>query len=142
MSSPPRAGQIDHHTEEIHVLKDRPAFSGFSTDDIPKAKEFYERTLGLDVTEENGMLTLKFPGGHTVLIYPKDDHESATFTVLNIQVDDIDAAVDKLIAAGVPLEHYGEEAGQDERGIAREYGPPIAWFKDPAGNILSVIKVD
>lgn len=124
------------------MLTDRPAFSGFSTDDIPKAKEFYSQTLGLDVTEENGMLTLKFPGGHTVLIYPKDDHQPATFTVLNIQVDDIDAAVDKLTGGGITMEHYGDGAGQDERGIEREYGPPIAWFKDPAGNILSVIKTD
>ena len=124
------------------MLTDRAAFSGFSTDDIPKAKQFYGQTLGLDITEENGMLTLKFPRGHTVLIYPKDDHQPATFTVLNIQVDDVDAAVDKLTAAGVTMEDYGEGAGQDERGIAREYGPPIAWFKDPAGNILSVLKVD
>ncbi len=124
------------------MFTNRPAFSGFSTDDIPKAKQFYGQTLGLDVTEENGMLSMKFPGGHRVLIYPKDDHQAATFTVLNIEVDDIDGAVDKLTAAGVTMEHYGEDAGQDDRGIAREYGPPIAWFKDPAGNILSVIKVD
>jgi catechol 2,3-dioxygenase-like lactoylglutathione lyase family enzyme len=125
------------------MFRENHAFSGFSTDDIPKAKEFYQGTLGLDVTEENGMLNLKFPGGHTVLIYPKgDDHRPATFTVLNIQVDDIDVAVDKLGAAGVTFEQYGEDAGQDERGIAREYGPPIAWFKDPAGNILSVLQTD
>ena len=124
------------------MFTNRPAFSGFSTDDIPKAKQFYGQTVGLDVTEENGMLSMKFPGGHRVLIYPKDDHQAATFTVLNIEVDDIDGAVDKLTAAGVTMEHYGEDAGQDDRGIAREYGPPIAWFKDPAGNILSVIKVD
>jgi catechol 2,3-dioxygenase-like lactoylglutathione lyase family enzyme len=124
------------------VFKDSRAFSGFSTDDIPKAKEFYGQTLGLDVSEDNGMLTLKFPGGHTVLIYPKDDHQPATYTVLNIEVDDVDAAVDQLTGAGVTMEHYGEGAGQDERGIAREYGPPIAWFKDPAGNILSVIQTD
>jgi catechol 2,3-dioxygenase-like lactoylglutathione lyase family enzyme len=125
------------------VLSDRPAFSGFSTNDIPKAKAFYADTLGLDVTEEEGMLNLKFPGGHSVIVYPKgDDHEPATFTVLNIQVDDIDKAVDELTAAGVTFEHYGEDAGQDERGIAREYGPPIAWFKDPAGNILSLIQTD
>lgn len=125
------------------MLSDRPAFSGFSTNDIPKAKAFYADTLGLDVTEEEGMLNLKFPGGQTVLIYPKgDDHQPATFTVLNIQVDDIDKAVDDLTRAGVTFEHYGEDAGQDERGIAREYGPPIAWFKDPAGNILSLIQTD
>jgi catechol 2,3-dioxygenase-like lactoylglutathione lyase family enzyme len=125
------------------VLSDRPAFSGFSTDDIPKAKAFYADTLGLDVSEENGMLSLKFPGGQNVLVYPKgDDHQPATFTVLNIQVDDIDKAVDDLSRAGVTFEHYGEAAGQDERGIARDYGPHIAWFKDPAGNILSLIQTD
>lgn len=122
------------------MFKSRSAFSGFSTNDIPKAKEFYTGTLGIDVSEDMGMLSLKWPTGHTVLIYPKDDHEPATFTVLNLQVDDVDAAVDELTAAGVSFEHYGPEAGQDERGIAREYGPPIAWFKDPAGNILSVIQ--
>jgi catechol 2,3-dioxygenase-like lactoylglutathione lyase family enzyme len=116
------------------------AFSGYSTDDIPAARQFYGDTLGLDVSEENGMLSLKFPGGHTVLIYPKDDHQPATFTVLNLEVDDVDAAVDRLTGAGIQMEHYGEDAGQDERGIAREWGPPIAWFKDPAGNILSVIQ--
>jgi catechol 2,3-dioxygenase-like lactoylglutathione lyase family enzyme len=125
------------------IIKNSKAFSGFSTNDIPKAQEFYGTTLGLDVSEENGMLTLKFPGGHTVLIYPKgDEHQPATFTVLNIQVDDIDRAVDELTAAGVAFERYGEELGQDERGIARAYPPPIAWFKDPAGNILSVIQTD
>jgi predicted enzyme related to lactoylglutathione lyase len=126
------------------MLINRPAFSGYSTNDIPKAKAFYADTLGLDVTEEYGMLTLKFPGGHTVIIYPKGDaHEPATFTVLNIQVDDIDATVDQLTRAGVVFERYGAEAAQDERGISRSAdSPPIAWFKDPAGNILSVIKTD
>ena len=91
------------------MLKDSHAFSGFSTDDIPKAKEFYQGTLGLDVTEENGMLTLTFPNGQSVLIYPKDDaHQAATFTVLNFPVDDIDATVDKLVAAGVTFERYGD----------------------------------
>ena len=124
------------------MLSGNHAFSGFSTDDIPATKEFYQGTLGLDVTEENGMLSLKFPGGHTVLIYPKGDaHEPATFTVLNFEVDDIEATVDKLAASGVTFERYAEMANQDERGIARdEYGPPIAWFKDPAGNILSVLQ--
>jgi catechol 2,3-dioxygenase-like lactoylglutathione lyase family enzyme len=117
------------------------AFSGFSTDDIPRAKEFYGTTLGLDVSEEEGMLSLKFPGGHTVLIYPKDNHEPATFTVLNFEVGDIDAAVEGLLGAGVAFERYGETANQDERGVSRGGGPPIAWFKDPAGNILSVIQL-
>ena len=122
------------------MLTDSSAFSGFSCDDIAAAKEFYGGTLGLDVTEENGMLTLKFPGGHTVLIYPKDDHQPATYTVLNFRVTDINDAVDRAVAAGVTFERYGEGFGQDERGIAREVGPPIAWFKDPAGNILSLIE--
>ncbi len=121
------------------MLAERTAFSGFSADDIGTAKAFYADTLGVTVEEENGMLTLKLAGGQRVLIYPKDDHQAATFTVLNFEVPDIDAAVADLGARGVAFEHY-EDAGQDEHGIAREYGPPIAWFKDPAGNILSVIQ--
>jgi len=121
------------------MLKDSQAFSGFSSNDIPKAREFYSRTLGLEVTEANGMLTLNLAGGGKVLIYPKDNHEPASFTVLNFPVKDIDGAVDGLTKAGVEFERY-EGAGQDERGIAREYPPPIAWFKDPAGNILAVLE--
>jgi catechol 2,3-dioxygenase-like lactoylglutathione lyase family enzyme len=122
------------------MLSNSTAFSGFSSNDIPAAKGFYGGTLGLDVSEENGMLSLKFPGGHTVLIYPKDDHQPATYTCLNFEVDDIDAAVTRLTSAGVTFEHYGEGFDQDERGVMRGNGPPIAWFKDPAGNILSVIE--
>ncbi len=121
------------------MFQDSHAFSGFSTNDIPKAKEFYAQTLGVEVTEENGMLTLHLAGGGNVLIYPKDNHESASFTVLNFPVADIDEAVDQLTKAGVVFEKY-EGSGQDEHGIAREYPPPIAWFKDPAGNILSVLE--
>jgi hypothetical protein len=91
------------------------------------------------VTEENGMLTLHLTGGGRILIYPKDAHEPATYTVLNFTVDDIDAAVNELTAKGIVFEVY-EGAPQDARGIVREYGPPIAWFKDPAGNVLSVIQ--
>jgi catechol 2,3-dioxygenase-like lactoylglutathione lyase family enzyme len=124
-------------------LRDSHAFYGFSTNDIPKAKEFYAQTLGLDVTEQNGMLTLHLAGGGTVLIYPKENHEPASFTVLNFPVKDIDQAVDRLTRSGIQFERY-EGSNQDERGIARpprpEYGPPIAWFKDPGGNILSVIQ--
>jgi hypothetical protein len=80
-------------------------------------------------------------GPQTVLIYPKDDHQPATFTVLNLEVDDIDAAVDALVAAGVTFERYPDQP-HDERGVMREYGPPIAWFKDPGGNILSLIQLD
>jgi catechol 2,3-dioxygenase-like lactoylglutathione lyase family enzyme len=123
------------------MLNGTTAFSGFSSNDISKAKAFYADTLGLNVTDEQGMLSLKFSNGHTVLIYPKDDHEPATYTTLNFEVDDIDAAVDDLVAKGVTFERYGgPDFNQDERGIMRDQGPPIAWFKDPAGNILSLIK--
>jgi catechol 2,3-dioxygenase-like lactoylglutathione lyase family enzyme len=121
------------------MFRNSHAFSGFSTNDLAKAKAFYAETIGLEVTEENGMLTLTLAGGGRVLIYPKDNHEPATFTVLNFPVDDIDAAVDQLTAAGIEFERY-EGAGQDDRGIARQYPPPIAWFKDPAGNILAVLQ--
>ena len=123
------------------MLREAHAFSGFSTDDIAKEKAFYADLLGLDVTESDGMLTLNLPAGHTVLIYPKgEQHQPATYTALNFEVGDIDTTVDRLTEAGVAFEHYGPDAGQDERGIARGSGPPIAWFKDPAGNILSVIQ--
>ena len=121
------------------MLSDSHAYSGFSSNDIPKAKEFYAETLGLEVTEENDMLTLHLAGGGKVLIYPKDNHEPASFTVLNFPVENIDQAVDRLAKAGSRFEQY-EGSSQDERGIHREYGPPIAWFKDPAGNILSVLE--
>ncbi len=121
------------------MFRESHAFSGFSTDDLAKAREFYGRTLGLEVSEENGVLTLQLGGGGTVVVYPKPNHEPATFTVLNFRVEDIDAAVDRLVAAGIRFERY-EGLDQDERGIARAYPPPIAWFKDPAGNILSVIQ--
>jgi catechol 2,3-dioxygenase-like lactoylglutathione lyase family enzyme len=125
------------------MLQDSHAFSGFSTNDIAKTKEFYAGTLGLDVTEQMGLLNVRFAGGGRVVIYPKDNHEPATFTVLNFLVEDIDQTVDRLAAAGIQFERY-EGMGQDERGIARppsaDYGPPIAWFKDPAGNILSVLQ--
>ena len=122
------------------VLKDSRAFSGFSVDNVPKAKEFYSGTLGVKVTEADGMLTLHLAGATTVLIYPKDDHKPATFTVLNFPVDDVDATVDALAAAGVTFEHYeGTDLETDAKGIFRGGGPLIAWFTDPAGNVLSVI---
>ncbi|MFI5860588.1 VOC family protein [Streptomyces sp. NPDC051546] len=119
------------------------AYSGFSVDDLGRAKEFYGGTLGLRITEEEAMpvLRLHLPGGTQVLVYPKDDHEPATFTILNFTVDDIDKAVDELTARGIGLERY-EGFDADDRGIVRstERGmPSIAWFKDPAGNILSVL---
>ena len=115
------------------------AFSGFSVDDIPRAKEFYGETLGLRVTEENGMLTLHIAGDRPTLVYPKPDHTPATFTILNFPVDDIDAVVDDLVARGIQFERYETV---DAKGIMRDVGPPIAWFKDPAGNILSVLQQD
>src|SRR5689334_19731046 len=121
------------------MLGSSAAFSGMSSNDIEAAKRFYGETLGVDVSEDHGILNLKLAGGQRVIVYPKDDHEPATFTVLNFEVSDIDAAVDDLVSKGVVFERY-EGAGQDAKGIAREYPPPIAWFKDPAGNILSVIQ--
>jgi predicted enzyme related to lactoylglutathione lyase len=115
------------------------AFSGFSTNDIAMAKAFYAEKLGLDVSEENGMLTIRLAGGGRVLIYPKPDHQPATFTVLNFPVDDVDSAVERLVESGIEMERY-PGAGQDDRGISRGQGPAIAWFKDPAGNILSVLE--
>jgi catechol 2,3-dioxygenase-like lactoylglutathione lyase family enzyme len=122
------------------MLKDSHAFSGFSSNDIAATKAFYADTLGLDVTEDNDLLTLRFAGGGQGIIYPKSNHEPATFTVLNFPVTDIEAAVDGLAAAGVTFERY-PGMNQDERGINRDEGPAIAWFKDPAGNILSVLAV-
>jgi predicted enzyme related to lactoylglutathione lyase len=121
------------------MFRDTHAFSGFSTNDIAKAKEFYGQTLGVEVTEENDMLTLRLAGGGRVLIYPKENHEPASFTVLNFPVADVNAAVDRLTAAGVQFERY-EGFGQDERGIMRDQGSPIAWLKDPAGNVLAVLE--
>jgi catechol 2,3-dioxygenase-like lactoylglutathione lyase family enzyme len=114
------------------------AFSGFSVDDLPKAEKFYSETLGLRVSEENGMLTLHIAGDRDTLVYPKDDHMPATYTILNFPVDDIEAAVDELANRGVVFEHYD---WVDEKGINRQGGPLIAWFKDPAGNILSVLQL-
>ncbi|MFC4013946.1 VOC family protein [Nonomuraea purpurea] len=115
------------------------AFSGFSVNDIPAAKKFYGETLGLRVSEQNGLLTLHFPGGNDVLVYPKEDHTPATFTILNFPVADIEKAADELTARGVRFERY-ENMPTDERGIFRGGGPLIAWFKDPAGNVLSVLQ--
>jgi len=123
------------------MLGESKAFSGFAVGDIEAARKFYADTLGLKVTEENGMLTLHLAGERPTLVYPKEDHEPATYTILNFPVDDIDAAVDALMEKGVAFELY-EGAPQDDKGIMREYGPPIAWFRDPAGNVLSVIKLD
>jgi predicted enzyme related to lactoylglutathione lyase len=115
------------------------AFSGFAVDDVQKAKEFYGETLGLRVSEQYGLLTLHIAGDRDVIVYPKPDHTPASFTILNFPVDDIDKAVDELVDRGVRFVRY-EGFDQDERGIARGEGPYIAWFTDPAGNILSVLQ--
>jgi catechol 2,3-dioxygenase-like lactoylglutathione lyase family enzyme len=115
------------------------AFSGFAVDDLDAAKKFYGETLGVKVSEHYGLLTLHLAGGRDTLVYPKPDHTPASYTILNFQVDDIDAAVDELVGRGVELEKY-EGMGQDAKGINRAGGPYIAWFKDPAGNILSVLQ--
>jgi predicted enzyme related to lactoylglutathione lyase len=116
------------------------AFNGFSVDDTEQAQEFYGGVLGLQVTEDHGILTLHIAGDRETIVYPKGaDHTPATFTILNFPVDDIESAVDELTARGVKFEHYDFV---DDKGINRQGGPLIAWFKDPAGNILSVIQMD
>ena len=125
------------------MFKDSKAFSGFSVDDIAKAKEFYGKTLGLEVSDaQMGALDLSLAGGAHVFIYPKENHQPATYTVLNFPVADVEKAVDQLTAKGVKFEHYNMPGfDQDKKGIARGEGPPIAWFKGPAGNILSVLEL-
>jgi catechol 2,3-dioxygenase-like lactoylglutathione lyase family enzyme len=125
------------------MFKDTKAFSGFAVDDLDKARTFYGETLGMDVADgEMGFLTLRIAGDRPTLIYPRPGFEPATYTILNFPVDDIDAAVDALTERGVAFEIY-EGFGQDEKGIARgDEGPPIAWFRDPAGNILAVLEAE
>ena len=121
------------------MLKNSEAFSGFAVRDVAAAKEFYTQVLGVDVSEENGLLMLHLGGGTRVVVYPKSDHVPAVFTVLNFPVDDIDAAVDELVGRGVVFERY-EGMPADDKGIMREGGPYIAWFTDPSGNIMSVLQ--
>src|SRR5512140_1333353 len=120
------------------MFKDVLAFSGFSVDDVGKAKKFYGETLGLEVSEAHGLLTLHLAGGGRVVVYPKPNHVPATFTILNFPVSDIEKAVDALAGRGVRFERYEGAIETDVQGIHRGMGPKIAWFKDPAGNILSV----
>jgi catechol 2,3-dioxygenase-like lactoylglutathione lyase family enzyme len=123
------------------MFSETKAFSSFAVDDLAKAREFYEGTLGLDVSSpmEEMLLSLDLAGERPTLLYLKPDFTAATYTVLNFPVDDLDAAVDELSARGVEFERY-EGMEQDEKGISRAGGgPPIAWFKDPAGNVLSVL---
>jgi catechol 2,3-dioxygenase-like lactoylglutathione lyase family enzyme len=126
------------------MLSDSKAFSGFAVPDLDAARNFYGETLGIEVDEDlMGMLILKLGGGTNVFVYTKPDHEPAVFTILNFPVANIDEAVDELTKRGVSFERY-DGINQDEQGIARpdeqNPGPPIAWFKDPAGNILSVLE--
>ena len=124
------------------MFKNTKAFSGFSVNDLQKAKEFYQQTLGLEVTEgKMGILTLHLSGGGKIIIYPKPNHVPATFTILNFPVPDVEKAVDELIRLGITFEQYDEPTKTNAKGILKGdgRGPDIAWFKDPAGNILSVL---
>jgi catechol 2,3-dioxygenase-like lactoylglutathione lyase family enzyme len=117
------------------------AFSGFAVDDVERARAFYGDTLGLKTSEDNGILTLHIADDRPTLVYPRPGHTPAAYTILNFPVDDIEGAVDALTERGVEFERY-EGFDQDDRGIHRGGGPPIAWFKDPAGNVLSVLQPD
>jgi len=121
------------------MFENTKAFSGFSVNGIPAAAKFYRDTLGLRTSEQHGMLWLHLAGGRDTLVYPRPDHVPASYTILNFEVDDIEAAVDELVSRGVRIERY-DGLGQDEKGINRAGGPYIAWFKDPAGNVLSVLQ--
>ena len=127
------------------MFQDAKAYSGFSTNDIPKTKDFYGRVLGLEVSEDYGMLRIRLGSGATVIVYPKADHTPASYTMLNFPVQDVDAAVRDLVSQGVVMEQYNnKDMPQDANGVLRGIkvgmGPDIAWFKDPAGNILSVLQ--
>ena len=124
------------------MLRRDDIFSGFAAPDLEAIREFYRDIVGLDVGDEGGMVWIGIGGGKRVLVYPKPNHEPATYTVLNLPADDVEAAVDELTAKGVRFEHYGGELETDAKGIMRGNGPDIAWFKDPAGNIVSVIAAD
>ena len=125
------------------MLTDSPAFSGFSVNDLETARRFYEETLGLRTSDAgmDGLMQLHLGGDTEVLVYAKADHTPATYTVLNFPVPDVEKAVDDLTARGVRFEHYAD-LGTDEKGSARDGGPQIAWFTDPAGNIFSVLQQD
>jgi predicted enzyme related to lactoylglutathione lyase len=121
------------------MFEDTKAFSGFAVDDVEAARRFYGETLGVRTSEANGLLTLHLAGDRDTLVYPKPGHRPADYTILNFEVQDIDSAVDELAARGVRFERY-DGFDQDERGIFRVGGPFIAWFKDPAGNVLAVLQ--
>jgi catechol 2,3-dioxygenase-like lactoylglutathione lyase family enzyme len=121
------------------MLANTKAYSGFVVDDMNKARAFYAETLGLRTSEEYGLMWLHLAGDRDTLVYEQPEHTPASYTILNFEVDDIDRAVDELVARGVRFERY-DHVKQDSKGIFREEGPYIAWFKDPAGNILSVLQ--
>jgi len=123
------------------MFADTKAFSGFAVDDLQKAREFYEGTLGLRTSEEHGLMTLHLAGGRDTLVYEKPDFVPATYTILNFPVDDVESVVDELVRRGVRFERY-EAFEQDEKGIFRGEGPTIAWFTDPAGNVMAVLKAE
>ncbi len=138
MSSIPVIGKKGNES----MFKDTRAFSGFSVNDVQKAKKFYGQTLGLEVSESYGLLELHISGGTKILIYPKANHTPATFTILNFPVDNLEQAMDDLTKRGVRFEIYNEGGVKtDEKGVSlSDEGPKIAWFKDPAGNVLSVLE--
>ena len=133
-----------HTFKTTNMFSNTKAFSGFSTNDIQQTKAFYQETLGLNVSEDTSMgpsmLTLHITGGTDILIYPKENHTPATYTILNFPVADVEQAVDALTARGVKFLQYDGEMKTDAKGIFRDGGPLIAWFTDPGGNILSVLQ--
>jgi catechol 2,3-dioxygenase-like lactoylglutathione lyase family enzyme len=135
-----KAAATPSRKKASNIFKEAKSFSSFSVSDLEKAKKFYGQTLGLELSESEEGLELH-TRGNTVFLYPKPNHTPASFTVLNFRVDDIEEAVDELRGLGVSLEHYDlPEIKTDERGIFRGPGPVIAWFKDPSGNILSIVE--
>jgi catechol 2,3-dioxygenase-like lactoylglutathione lyase family enzyme len=121
------------------MLENTKAYSGFAVRDLDEARGFYGETLGLRTSEEHGLMWLHLAGGRDTLVYPQPGASPASFTILNFEVDDVEAAVDALAARGVRFERY-DGIDQGEKGVSRELGPAIAWFKDPSGNVLSVLQ--
>ena len=135
-----KAASMPSRKKASNIFKAAKSFSSFSVNDLKQAKDFYGQTLGLDVSETPEGLELN-TGSNAIFLYPKPNHTPASFTVLNFHVDDIEAAIDELKSMGINLEHYNlPDMKTDERGIFRGPGHQIAWFKDPAGNILSVLE--
>ena len=123
------------------MLTNTPSFTSFSVDDVARARAFYGDSLGLQVDDQQGLLQIQTGDGHQVMVYPKEDHQPATYTILNFQVNDIEKAVDDLTDQGIQFEQYGGEIQTNEKGIRRDDMGAIAWFKDPAGNVLAVVEM-